>query len=237
MKGAIASSKAFALRAGCAVLLALILHLTAFQVLAGQSSAGSVFPEPGSYQLYRIKKVPQAWVLEKSAWWPQSLGTFTGGKVTLLSFFYSTCRDPAGCPVIWSGFETIHAEIADNPELRGKVRLVLISLDPRLDTPERLEVFSYARRSTREIAPWHFLTTWSDSYLAPILKGFGQSAGREFDEHGNQTQIIAHQVKFFLIDSSSWIREIYTSGFFSAEVAMNDIETLLIEERASTHSN
>lgn len=231
MKGYLAVPNPFPFRAGYAAILLVLCSLLAFQGIAQADSAGSPFPEPGSYQLYRIQKVPDAYVLEHSSWWPRSLSTYASGKVTLLSFFYATCRDPTGCPVIWSSFETIHAEILDDPKLHGKVRLVMISLDPSLDTPERLELFSFARRSTHEDAPWHFLTTWSESYLAPILKELGQAAGRELDAYGEPTQFITHQVKFFLIDESSWVREIYTSGFFSPEVALNDIKTLLLEEK------
>lgn len=237
MKGYLASSNPFPLRAGCAALLLVLSNLLPSQVLAGQETVGSLFPKPGSYTLYRIKKAPEAFVLEKSAWWPERLSTYTTGKVTLLSFFYATCRDPAGCPVIWSSFESLHSEIIDNPRLHGKVRLVMVSLDPSLDRPDQLQLFSLARRSTQMIAPWHFLTTWSDDHLAPILKDFGQSAGRQLDADGMTTPNIIHQVKFFLIDSSSWIREIYTSGFFNTEVALNDIETLLLEEQADAKSN
>lgn len=201
-------------------------------VVAKQSAAvvsSSPFPQPGTYELARIFRAPDIWVLEHSPWWPRDLSQYTSGKVTLVSFFYSTCRDPAGCPAIWSMFETMHAVVQKKNDLHGKVRLVMISLDPRTDTPHTLEIFSVARRKTQEIAPWHFLTTWSDWYLGSILDGFGQAAARDLDANGNPITTISHQVKFYLLDKSSWVREIYSSAFATPEVIENDIRTLLIE--------
>lgn len=135
------------LKIGCALMLLAAIFLFPSAVAARQSAADvSIFPAPGSYTLGRIFEAPDAWVLEHSPWLPRSLSHYTSGKVTLLSFFYSTCRDPQGCPVIWSTYETIHEIVKKNPELHGKVRLVFISLDPRTDTPQTLELFSIARK-------------------------------------------------------------------------------------------
>ncbi len=217
------------IRAG---ILLICLMLTAYPsaVASGQGSAGPLFPKPGTYKLYKIQKAPSEWVLEDSEWWPRPLSQYTTGQISLVSFFYATCRDPAGCPAIWSAFETVYAELLDRKELHGKVRLIFISLDPRVDTPDRLSVFAQARKDDYAKVPWNFLTTWSDQYLATLLEGFGQSAARDLDDNGNSLTTISHQVKFYLIDKNSWVREIYTSGFFVPEVVFNDIETLLIED-------
>lgn len=212
--------------------LLLILLLSALipsRVEAGKRDAGPLFPKPGTYELHQIQKMPSEWVLEGSAWLPMPLNYYTSGKITLFSFFYATCRDPQGCPAIWSAFENIHAELLEQPELHGKVRLVFVSLDPRLDTPERLVPYAITRQDTHDKVPWHFLTTWSDRYLGTILEGLGQSAARDLDANGHPLPTISHQVKFYLIDKDSWVREIYTSGFFNPEVVLNDIETLNLE--------
>ncbi len=202
-------------------------------VVANESAADvSPFPRPGTYELARIFKAPDNWVLEESSWWPHRLSSYTSGKITLLSFFYSTCRDPEGCPALWSMFESVHDLVNKDAKLHGKVRLVLISLDPRVDTPRNLQVFATARRDTQRTAPWHFLTTWSDWFLGSILDGFGQAAARDLDANGNPVTTISHQVKFYLMDRSSWVREIYSSAFVTPEIIANDIRTLLLEAEA-----
>lgn len=212
-----------------ALVIAIMVGLPSAVVAQESAAVVSPFPRPGSYTLSRIFKAPNDWVLEESKWWPHRLSRYTSGKVTLLSFFYSTCRDPEGCPAIWSMFETVHEIVKEHRELNGKVRLVLVSLDPRLDTPSQLQIFALARSETQTIAPWHFLTTWSDGFLGSLLEGFGQSAGRDLDANGNPVTTISHQVKYFLIDSSSWVREIYSSAFATPEVVESDIRTLLME--------
>ena len=211
------------------IVMATIIALPSAVVVQRSAADVSKFPSAGSYTLPRIFKAPDTWVLEHSRWRPYGLSHFTSGKVTLLSFFYSTCRDPQGCPVVWSTFESVHADVQNDKELHGKVRLVLISLDPRVDTPEQLEIFSIGRRATQQIAPWHFLTTWSDGYIGQILDDFGQAAGRDVDANGNLQLTISHQVKFYLFDHSSWVREIYSGNFADPEVIENDIRTLLME--------
>lgn len=209
--------------------IATIIGLPSAVVAHGNAADVSPFPPPGSYKLARIFKAPDNWVLEDSAWWPHRLSRYTGGKVTLLSFFYSTCRDPEGCPTIWTTFETVHDAITKDKRLHGKVRLVLISLDPRVDTPTSLSIFSIGRRSTQKISPWHFLTTWSDGFLGSILDGFGQAAARDLDANDNPVTTISHQVKYYLLDESSWVREVYSSSFVAPDVVENDIRTLLME--------
>jgi cytochrome oxidase Cu insertion factor (SCO1/SenC/PrrC family) len=193
-------------------------------------SAGGAYPGVGEYRLGRIFRTPGSWVVEYNYWLPRRLSGYTEGAITLLSFFYSNCMDPLGCPAIWSTFESVHADVVANAGLHGKVRLVMISLDPAVDTPETLEVFSAQRRETDAIAPWNFLTTWSDRFLAGILAAFSQAAGRDLDRQGNPTSTISHQVKFFLIDGESWVREIYASQYADPEVILADIRTLLAEE-------
>ncbi len=85
------------LRLGRALVLVAAILMLPSAVAAKQSATDvSLFPAPGSYTLARIFKAPDAWVLENNPWLPESLSQYTSDKVTLLSFLYSTCRDPTG---------------------------------------------------------------------------------------------------------------------------------------------
>lgn len=193
-----------------------------------QGVAGPVHPKAGTYKLHKIQPAPSGWVLEDSVWLPRRLSSFTKDKITLFSFFYSTCRDPEGCPKSWDAFNAVHEAIKKDPRLQNKVRLVFLSLDPKVDTPEMMSFFK-ASISTPQ-APWSFLTTWNESYLAPILNDLYVPASREQDDAGKPTDIINHLVKVFLIDKESWVREIYTTSFLNPDVVLADIGTLLLEE-------
>ncbi|HWK37520.1 MAG TPA: SCO family protein [Hyphomicrobium sp.] len=194
----------------------------------GQAIAGSVHPQAGTYKLQRIQPAPSGWVLEDSVWLPRRLSSYTKNKITLFSFFYTTCRDPEGCPKIWDAFNAVHDAIKKDPRLHDKVRLVFLSLDPKVDTPERVSFFKTAM-STPE-APWSFLTTWSESFLAPILDKMYIPASRQIGADGQPTDVINHFVKVFLIDEDSWVREIYTTSFLDSDVILADIQTLVQEK-------
>jgi protein SCO1/2 len=196
----------------------------------GVSAAGTLYPKPGTYELHKIQHAGSGWVLEGSAWIPRRFSSYVNGTITLFSFFYSTCSAEGGCPVAWSAFESVHQVVQKDPELRGRVRLVFLSLDPKVDTPDRLGIFSASRRETQDIAPWHFLTTWSEAYLKEILDTMGQDASRELDEEGRPTGEINHMIKVYLIDKNGWVREIYTTAFLDPDVVVNDIKTLLRED-------
>ena len=73
---------------------------------------------------------------------------------------------------------------------------------------------------------WYFLTTRSARELMPLVEGFGQDV--RVTRNGRE---LSHVLKVFLIDRGGDVREIYSSNFLHPEVVLNDIETLLAEER------
>lgn len=215
---------------------ALSLVLAAFPSSAnmGAGATDSPFPAPGTYTLQRINKAPSGWVIEDSVWTPRRLSSYTTGSITLFSFFYGTCRDPEGCPVAWTVFDAVHEAIEKDPALHGRVRLVFLSLNPSVDTPELLSAF---RTKGTPASPWVFLTTWSVYFLKPILTGMGLTISYAEDENGRPTGEVLHMLKVYLIDATGWVREIYTTNYLNPDVVMNDIRTLVIEEdRSKTKS-
>ncbi|MGH6847204.1 MAG: SCO family protein, partial [Methylocella sp.] len=92
---------------------------------AGESGG---LPPPGSYTLDHIQRVPVGIVLEGTRF-PRALSRYTTAAITLLSFFYSYCSDPNGCPLAWDAFEKVREGIIARPELHVQVRLVFITLD------------------------------------------------------------------------------------------------------------
>ncbi len=208
------------------LLLAAIVTLS-FTVISAVSATDASFPAPGSYKLDRIQPMTNGWVIESSAWRPRRLSNYTTGKVALFSFFYGTCRDPTGCPATWSAFESIQSSLQKDQELNGRVRLLFLSLDPTVDTPELLSF--YTVKSTREV-PWHFLTTWSQWFLQPIMDSLSLTTSYASGTNGRGTREIYHMVRVYLIDRDGWIREIYATGFFNPDTVVNDIKTLVMEE-------
>lgn len=188
---------------------------------------GFVANPPGSYALPPIQEGADGLVLEGDRV-PRRLARYTRGAVTLLSFVYTYCTDPTGCPLAYATFEDLRQRVAARPALKGQVRFVSLSFDPANDTPEAMRLYGGGRAKSGAV-PWHFLTTYSMRFLKPILDGYGQDVEIERDRDGRPTRAITHMLKVFLLDRDGMVREIYSSAFLHPEVMLNDIETLVLQ--------
>lgn len=64
------------------------------------------------------------------------------GQPVLISLFYGRC--PAACPMLIAQIKRIEAGLS--PEARAGMRVLLVSMDPRSDTPEVLASLTEAHR-------------------------------------------------------------------------------------------
>jgi protein SCO1 len=199
-------------------------------------SGGLPFPVPGTYNLDRIQRVPFS-IVRDGPGLPHLLSSYTTGKITLLTFFYTQCTDPQGCPLAWSAFAAVREKIKADPELHGKVRLVFFSFDPVHDSPESLQVFAQSYKADSAIIPWRFIGSWSNLFLEYTLKSFGQEIFTQSNAAGEKRVVIDHLLKVFLIDRTGWVREIYTSAFLNPDVLIGDIKTLQLEASKSNLAN
>lgn len=187
-----------------------------------------VAPAAGTYSLPVIQDAADGWVLERNRL-PRRLSNYTHGALTLLSFVYTYCTDPVGCPLAYETFDTVRRRVLDDPALRAQVRLVSLSFDPTHDTPEAMQAYG-GDNARATVVPWHFLTTYSTRFLLPILADFGQDVEVDLDAAGNPTRARTHLLKVFLLDARGRVREIYSAAFLHPEVIVNDLRTLALEQ-------
>jgi cytochrome oxidase Cu insertion factor (SCO1/SenC/PrrC family) len=186
-------------------------------------------PLPGSYTLQRIQRVSDAVLLDGSGQ-DVNLSALTRGKITLLTFFYTYCVDPLGCPFARVTLAELRDRVRADPRLAGGVRFVSVSLDPTHDTPQAIT--DYGREfSIDPKFEWRFLTARRVPELLPVLDDFGQDVSVEMDENGRATRTLHHMLKMFLIDRRGEVREIYTLAFLQPQVMFNDIENLALETK------
>ena len=217
------------------LLTALLAFATAVEAAAdpGQPQPPQmrfVPPAPGSYTLQVIQRVPDA-VLLDVADRARPLREFTRGRVTLLTFFYTYCTDPWGCPYAYGLMTGLRERLLARNDAANRVRFVSISFDPTHDTPEALQRYAGTTRGDKRL-PWELLTARSVADLLPLLDDFGQDVRVERDPAGRPLRTINHMLKLFLIDTAGRVREIYALDFLHPEMLMNDIETLLMEAHA-----
>jgi cytochrome oxidase Cu insertion factor (SCO1/SenC/PrrC family) len=216
--------------------LALVLYAAAAYSAADPTQPHAprmqfVPPAPGTYQLQRIQRTPDAVLLDARGM-QRRLGPLTRDKVTLLTFFYTYCTDAWGCPFAYRTLVGLREQLLSQPRAAGRVRFVSVSFDPTNDTPEALRLYAGPLRADARL-PWEFLTARSMRELLPLLEDFGQDVRIEYDESGRPTRTINHMLKLFLIDREGIVREIYALDYLHPAMMLNDIETLLIEERTA----
>jgi protein SCO1/2 len=184
-------------------------------------------PPPGTYKLQKIQRVSDAILLDSSGH-SVRLSALTRRKITLLTFFYTYCADPLGCPFAHTTLADLRDRVRGDRALAERVRFVSVSLDPTHDTPT--VIASYSKEFTIDSKfDWRFLTARRVPDLLPVLDDFGQDVSVEMDENGHATRTLHHMLKMFLIDARGEVREIYTLSFLQPQVIFNDIKTLSLE--------
>ena len=184
-------------------------------------------PPPGTYQLPPIDTVTDHVLLDSTG---QQVRLFelTTGKVAVVSFMYTSCAEVGGCPLAAAVLQRVDHLLSKRPDLRDRVRLLSVSFDPERDTPERL---AEIRTALQPQTPWRFLTGATPAALQPILTDFNQSVTKLRHADGTWNGLFRHVLKVFLLDAEHQVRNIYSLGFFNPQLVLNDIETLLMENK------
>lgn len=122
-----------------------------------------------------------------------TLGVFRGQPV-LVGMVYASC--PSACPILITRLKKLVRELPDGA--RDEVRVVLVSLDPKRDTPEKLA--ELAALHQLDAARWRLLRSDEDTMreVAAVL-------GVRFRDDGNGA--ISHSSDIALLDRDGVIAE------------------------------
>jgi cytochrome c peroxidase len=191
-----------------------------------RDNLGYDLPKPGTYTLYNIRKSGDGKVIDEKGN-ENSLHNIMNNKITLLSFIYSNCTDTNGCPLATSVFYKIQEKIKNSKEIAKNLKMISLSFDPEYDTPEIMHL--YGKNLSFIDADWDFLTTNSLEELEPILSSYDQPVIRRYNEDGSYNGVESHLLRVFLIDDKKLIRNVYNVDFLHAELLINDIKTLLLD--------
>ena len=151
------------------------------------------------------------------------------GKVWVLLFFYTGCRDT--CPLIVPQMGLLHLEYLKDPEFRSEVRLVSITVDPEKDTPKVLAKF--AERFSADPELWLFLTGDKAAIYRLALETFKVGIGEqenppEVRQKTGEDKEILHSSRLILVDRQARIRGYYSGIDAEAMVRLRrDLKKLL----------
>jgi cytochrome oxidase Cu insertion factor (SCO1/SenC/PrrC family) len=117
-------------------------------------------------------------------------------------------------------FATLQRRLADDTNLRGRVKLVTVSFDPEHDTPEVLA--AHAARLKADPTIWTFLTgdrVTIDRFAAK----FGVSVIREPQDAAQLT----HNLRTFLIGADGRIVKNYSGNDWTPGTVLADLRQIV----------
>lgn len=193
---------------------------------AAQSALQPEFtpPSPGTYTLPTIDTISNHPLLN-SAGEQVDLFNLMAGKIAIVSFMYTSCADVGGCPLAAAVLQQVDRLLQKRPGLAKHVTLLSVTFDIERDHPTRL---ADIRTRINPHTSWHFLTTANSRDLQSVLADFNQPVAKLWHEDGSWSGLFRHVLKVYLIDARHQVRNIYSTGLFSAQLVVNDIETVLM---------
>jgi len=103
------------------------------------------------------------------------------GKVLVMVMIYTSCK--AACPRLVADMRNIESRLP--VDIKDKVKLILISIDPEVDTPKRLK--SFAIENKMDTPQWEFLRSTEDNtreFAAVLAVNYKKIAPLDFS-HSN----------------------------------------------------
>ncbi|AGK54572.1 SCO family protein [Bacillus sp. 1NLA3E] len=139
------------------------------------------------------------------------------GKVWVSDFIFTTCVDV--CMPMTANMAKLQTKLKD--EGIKNVELVSFSVDPAVDNPEQLKMFS--KNFNADLKNWHFLTGYKQEEIEQFaLKNYKTIVKKPV----NEDQVI-HGTDFYLIDKNGTIVKYYNGlEEIPFKEIINDIKTL-----------
>jgi protein SCO1/2 len=144
------------------------------------------------------------------------------GYITVLTFIYTQCPLPTYCPLMDQNFATIQRSAAEDPVLRGKIRLVSVSFDPDFDTPAMLR--AHATRRKADPSVWTFLTG-DRATVERFAARFGVSVVRTAAPRD-----ITHNLRTAIIGLEGRILKLYSGNEWTPSTMLADLRAAVREE-------
>jgi protein SCO1 len=121
------------------------------------------------------------------------------GKIWVADFIFTNCADV--CPPMTANMAKLQ-KMVDEEELKN-VEFVSFSVDPTVDTPEKLT--EYAKNFGLKDDNWTFLTGYSQEFIETYAKETFKTLVKKPQE-GDQ---VIHQTYFFLVGPDEKVKKIY----------------------------
>jgi protein SCO1/2 len=132
------------------------------------------------------------------------------GQVLAMVMIYTSCK--SACPRLVADMRNIESRLPDN--IKKNVKFVLVSIDPKVDTPERLKAFSIENKM--EGNQWEFLRSTEENtreFAAVLAVNYKKISPMDFS-HSNIISVfnaegeLAYQQEGLGVSSDETIKKI-----------------------------
>lgn len=138
-------------------------------------------------------------------------------SVVLLFFGFTNCPDV--CPTTLADLAAARQRLGAEA---NKVRIVMVSVDPKRDTPAQLKSY-LAKFDTNAVG-----LTGDDAMLAPVYKAYGVTRQEQSGDHSNMDGMVQHSSYTYVIDRRGDWRALFDFGT-PVEDIVSDLEYLIRE--------
>jgi len=141
------------------------------------------------------------------------------GTATLITFVYTRCPLPNFCPLMDQHFETLQRSVLGDPALKGRLKLISVSIDPAFDTP--LVLAAHAAHVKADPTVWTFLTG-DVGTIDQLAAEFGVGVLRDPQDATN----ITHNLRTTLIGADGRLVKVYSGSDWTPGDVLADLKHL-----------
>lgn len=136
---------------------------------------------------------------------------------TVLSFFYSRCVNPKKCAAALDGMANLRNQIKADPDLAGKVNIIMVSYDTAFDRPEVLKEHGESFGFEFDDRTRFLVAENQHDKLMQALSSRASFARETVSSHG---------VQLLLIDAEGRLAREYHSVMWDSAAVMTDMRSL-----------
>lgn len=183
--------------------------------------ARTTFPAAAGIDLLKPGDRPPGTTLTDQDGRPMTLADFAGSAAAI-TFIYTRCPLPQYCPLMDRRFAEVQALAANDPALKGRVRLLSVSFDPQFDRAAVLR--AHAAKLGADPAVWRFATAEA-SAVDRFAAAFGVNVIREKDG------TITHNLRTAVLDPSGRVTAILDNNAWQADDLARELKAALAQAR------
>jgi protein SCO1/2 len=138
------------------------------------------------------------------------------GQFAVVTFIYTRCPLPTFCPLMDQSFRTLQGELAKDPVLRERVKLISITFDPVHDTPEVLA--AHAKKLRADPAVWTMLTG-DQVTVDRVAARFGVTVFKPAEDPAQ----ITHNLRTAIVGPDGRLTHVYSGNEWTPGAVLADL--------------